>query len=205
MEKGLAKAKHLVKRPLRKVPHKLRSKYTIEGQQTIAFYFPHQRLWSAWIKFRMDTKVAGKIWRDYPMYAIVDQVNGEKFETLVFRKHVLDRYNERLQLGLTNVDDILEEISYKDGARISNFKEVDSAFRVLTANTANGVLLGFQDAETGYKEVYTFITNQMMRRGQAPKRKERMRQRVATDENKLNKKTVTDLLSILNKSAPSYF
>ncbi|NOS92097.1 MAG: hypothetical protein HOP30_09260 [Cyclobacteriaceae bacterium] len=198
-ERVFAKAKYLLKRPLRKLPQKLRSKYMIDGHQTIAFYYPHQRLWSAWIKFRVDATVAGRIWKDYPMYASVDQMSDGQTNTLVFRKHALDRYNERLHLGLNNCDDILEEISYKDGACINNFKEVDSTLRVLVANTVNGVFLGYQDTETGYKEVYTFITNQMMRKGQRPKRKDVLRQAITSSESKLDKKSISDLLAILKK------
>jgi hypothetical protein len=199
IEKGFAKTKHLIKGPLRIIPPKLRSNYMIDGQPTIAFYFPDQRLWSAWIKFRTDAKVAGRVWKDYPMYAIVDQVDGEKIDTLVFRKHALDRYNERLHLGLNNLDDILEEISYKDGARISNSKEVDSTLRVLVTNTIGGVFLGYQDTETGYKEIHTFITNQMMRKAQRPNQKDVWRQSVTTSQNKRNRKSISDLLNILKK------
>ncbi len=198
-ERVFAKAKHLLRRPLRKLPQKLRSKYMIDGQQTIAFYYPHQRLWSAWIKFRVDATVAGRVWKDYPMYAIVEQKDDGQTETLVFRKHALDRYNERLHLGLNNLDDILEAISYKDGASINNYRVVDSTVRVLFANTVNGLFFGYQDIETGYKEIHTFITNQMMRKGQRPKRKDVLRQAVTSPENKLDKKSIRDLLTILKK------
>jgi len=198
-ERVFAKAKYLLKRPLRKLPQKLRSNYMIDGQQTIAFYYPHRRLWSAWIKFRIDATVGGRVWKDYPMYANVDQVNSEQTDVTVFRKHALDRYNERLHLGLNDLDDILEEISYKDGAWINNFKEVDSTLRVLVANTVNGIFLGFHDTETGYKEVYTFITNQMMRKAQRPKRNDVLRQAITSPENKLDKKCISDFLAILKK------
>lgn len=199
IERVFAKAKHLLKRPLRKLPKKLQSKYVIDGQQTIAFYYPHERLWSAWIKFRIDAPVGGRVWKDYPMYAIVNQMNDGQTETLVFRKHALDRYNERLHLGLSNLDDILEKISYNDGARVSDFKQVDSTIKTLVANTLNGVFLGFQDIETGYKEVYTFVSNQMMRKGQRPKRKDVLRQAVTSEQNKIDQKSITDLLKILKK------
>ncbi len=199
IERVFAKAKHLLKRPLRKLPKKLQSKYVIDGQQTIAFYYPHERLWSAWIKFRIDAPVGGRVWKDYPMYAIVNQMNDGQTDTLVFRKHALDRYNERLHLGLSNLDDILEKISYNDGARVSDFKQVDSTIKTLVANTLNGVFLGFQDIETGYKEVYTFVSNQMMRKGQRPKRKDVLRQAVTSEQNKIDQKSITDLLKILKK------
>ncbi len=198
-ERVFAKAKHLLKRPLRKLPKKLQSKYLIDGQQTIAFYYPNERLWSAWIKFRIDAPVGGRVWKDYPMYAIVNQMNDGQTDTLVFRKHALDRYNERLHLGLSNLDDILEKISYNDGARVSDFKQVDSTIKTLVANTLNGVFLGFQDIETGYKEVYTFVSNQMMRKGQRPKRKDVLRQAVTSEQNKIDQKSITDLLKILKK------
>lgn len=198
-ERVFAKAKHLLKRPLRKLPKKLQSKYVIDGQQTIAFYYPHERLWSAWIKFRIDAPVGGRVWKDYPMYAIVNQMNDGQTDTLVFRKHALDRYNERLHLRLSNLDDILEKISYNDGARVSDFKQVDSTIKTLVANTLNGVFLGFQDIETGYKEVYTFVSNQMMRKGQRPKRKDVLRQAVTSEQNKIDQKSITDLLKILKK------
>lgn len=199
IERVFAKAKHLLKRPLRKLPKKLQSKYVIDGQQTIAFYYPHERLWSAWIKFRIDAPVGGRVWKDYPMYAIVNQMNDGQTDTLVFRKHALDRYNERLHLGLSNLDDILEKISYNDGARVSDFKQVNSTIKTLVANTLNGVFLGFQDIETGYKEVYTFVSNQMMRKGQRPKRKDVLRQAVTSEQNKIDQKSITDLLKILKK------
>lgn len=198
-ERVFAKAKHLLKRPVRKLPKKLQSKYVIDGQQTIAFYYPHERLWSAWIKFRIDAPVGGRVWKDYPMYAIVNQMNDGQTDTLVFRKHALDRYNERLHLGLSNLDDILEKISYNDGARVSDFKQVDCTIKTLVANTLNGVFLGFQDIETGYKEVYTFVSNQMMRKGQRPKRKDVLRQAVTSSQNKIDQKSITDLLKILKK------
>jgi hypothetical protein len=71
IDKGLAKTAHLRTKSLRKLPKKLRSKYEIEGQETIVFYFPHMPGWFAWIKFRMDAEVVGKIWKDYPMYGTI--------------------------------------------------------------------------------------------------------------------------------------
>jgi hypothetical protein len=76
IQKGQVKNAHLKEKPLRKLPKKLRSKYIIDGQETIVYYFPHMSGWQAWIKFRMDAVVAGKIWKDYPMYALIELVNG---------------------------------------------------------------------------------------------------------------------------------
>jgi len=86
----------------------------------------------------MDAEVAGKIWKDYPMYALIEWVNGSFADVIIHRKHSLDRYNERLHFGLSNVYDILEEMSYSDCKRVYNFKEVDGDLRFLIANSPNG-------------------------------------------------------------------
>lgn len=199
IKKGLAKTAHLNAKPLRKLPQKLRSKYTIEGQETIVFYFPHMPGWYAWIKFRMNVEVAGKVWKDYPMYALLEWANGNHIDIIIHRKHSLDRYNERLNLGLTNTDDILEEISYSDGSRIYNFKEVDGNLRFLVGNSANGLFLGFLDRESGYKEIYTFITNRMIKEGQEPDPTDELMEALAAYEKKLGRESTIDILKVLTK------
>src|SRR5271154_4537432 len=101
LKKGLAKTAYLNQKPLRKLQKKLKSKYDIDGQEAIIFCFPHKPGWHAWIKFRMNAEVAGKTWKDYPMYALLEWVNGSHTDIIIHRKHGLDRYNERLDLGLT--------------------------------------------------------------------------------------------------------
>lgn len=199
IKKGLAKTAYLNTKPLRKLPKKLRSKYTIEGQETVVFYFPHMPGWYAWIKFRMNVEVAGKIWKDYPLYALLEWANGSHVDIIIHRKHALDRYNERLNLGLTNTDDILEEMSYSDGTRIYNFKEVDGNLRVLVGNSANGLFLGFLDRESGYKEIYTFITNRMIKEGQEPDPTDELMEALAAYEKKLGRENTIDILKVLTK------
>ena len=199
LKKGLAKTAHLSQRPVRKLQKKLKSKYDIDGQEVIIFYFPHKPGWYAWIKFRMDAEVAGKIWKDYPMYALLEWVNGSHADIIIHRKHALDRYNERLNLGLTNVDDILEEMSYSDCDRVYNFKEVDGNLRFLIGNSKNGLFLGFLDRENGYKEIYTFITNQMIKEGQKPEPTDELMEAIAAHEKKLGRERTIDVLEILTK------
>jgi len=197
LKKGLVKTGHLNDKPQRKLPKRLKSRYTIEGQETIAFYFPHKQGWYAWIKFRMNVEVAGKIWKDYPMYASVEWVNGDFVNIIVHRKHALDRYNERLNLGLTNVDDILEEMSYSDNNRVYNFKEVDGHLRLLIGNSQNGLFLGFLDRENEYKEIYTFITNQMIKEGQKPDPSDELMEAIAAHGKKTGRESIIDILNIL--------
>ncbi|WP_127120970.1 hypothetical protein [Chryseotalea sanaruensis] len=199
LQKGFAKMGYLNKKPLRKLPKKMRSKYTIEGQETIVYYFPHLTGWSAWIKFRMDAEVAGKIWKDYPMYALVEWVNGSFADIIIHRKHSLDRYNQRLHLGLSNVYDILEEMSYSDCQRVYNFKEVEGDLRFLIANSPNGLFLGFFDRNNSYKEVYTFITDQMVKDGQKPEPTDDLMEAIANHEKKLGRGSIIDVLQILTK------
>lgn len=199
LNKGLAKIAYLNKKPIRKLPKKTRSKYNIEGQETIIYYFPHIQGWYAWIKFRMDTEVAGKIWKDYPMYALIEWVNGNHADIIIHRKHSLDRYNERLNLGLNNVYDILEEMSYSDCKRVYNFKEIDVNLRFLIGNSSNGLFLGFIDRDNGYKEVYTFITNQMLKDGQKPDPTDDLMEAIAIHEKKLGRESTIDFLEILTK------
>lgn len=198
-KKGLAKTARLNDTPLRKLPKKLRSKYTIESQETIAYYFPYMPGWYAWIKFRMDAVVAGKIWKEYPMYALLEWVNGSHANIIVHRKHALDRYNERLNLGLSNTDDILEEMSHSDGKRVYNFKEIDGNLRLLIGNSPNGLFIGFLDRENGYKEIYTFITNQMIKEGQKPEPTDELMEAIAAYEKKLGRESTIDILGILTK------
>lgn len=199
IEKGLAKTAHLNTKPVRKLPKKLRSKYRIEGQETIILYFPHMPGWFAWIKFRMDAVVAGKIWKAYPMYALLEWADDSHVDIIVHRKHALDRYNERLNLGLTNIDDILEEMSYSDGTRLYNFKEIDGNLRVLVGNTSNGLFLGFLEREGGYKEIYTFITNRMIKKGQEPDPTDQLMEVLAAHKQKLGREGSIDILKVLTK------
>jgi hypothetical protein len=196
---GQAKLSHLNEKPLRKLPKKLRSKYTIEGQETLIFYFPHMPGWQAWIKFRMNAEVAGKIWKDYPMYALLEFVNSNHIDIIIHRKHVIDRYNERLNLGLTDLDNILEEMSYSDCQRIFNFKEIDGGLRLLVGNSKNGLFIGFFDRENGYKEIYTFINNQMIREGQKPEPTDELMEAIGTYEKRLGRESTFDILEILTK------
>jgi hypothetical protein len=199
LDKGFAKISYLKKKSLHKLPKKLRSKYPIDGQETIIYYFPHMPGWFAWIKFRMNAEVAGKVWKDYPMYALLEWANGGHVDIIVHRKHALDRYNERLTLGLTNTDDILEEMSYSDAKRVYNFKEIDGNLRLLIGNSANGLFLGFLDRENGYKEIYTFITNKMIREGQKPEFTDELMEALVAHEKNLGRESTIDILELLTK------
>ncbi|MEQ8303121.1 MAG: hypothetical protein RIB47_07000 [Cyclobacteriaceae bacterium] len=199
LKMGLAKTSHLNEKPLRKLQKKLRSKYNVDGQEAIIFYFPHKPGWYAWIKFRMNVEVAGKIWKDYPMYAQLEWVNDNHSDIIIHRKHALDRYNERLNIGLSNVDDILEEMSYSDCDRVYNFKEIDGNVRFLIGNSKNGLFLGFLDRENAYKEIYTFITNQMIKDGQKPEPTDELMEAIAAHEKKLGRESTIDILEIMTK------
>jgi hypothetical protein len=90
-------------------------------------------------------------------------------------------------------------MSYSDCKRLYNYKEVDGNLRLFISNSSNGAFIGFLDRENGYKEIYTFITNQMIKEGQMPETTDELIEAIAAHEKKLGRESTIDILKILTK------
>jgi hypothetical protein len=171
---ALAKLDPLVSMSERKRPSKARSHFTVDNNECSIFYFPWLKGYTLWVKYRRNRQVAGKIWKEYPLFATIIYVDSDPkkgefpIEVLHFRKHALDRYKERRELKLTGIDDILEEISYSDMDLVRDYKDIDNDLQHIFLNSPNGLFLGTFVPSLKFTEIYTFITNDMMYDDQFP-------------------------------------
>jgi hypothetical protein len=90
-------------------------------------------------------------------------------------------------------------MSYSDCRRIYNFKEVHDNLRLLIGNSPSGLFLGFLDRENGYKEIYTFISNQMIKDRQKPDPTDELMQAIVEYEMRVGRESTVDILEVLTK------